>query len=71
MISAQHNHADEEFLVIFIGKSDMRSAFRNLGMKKSQFSLLVMKAKSPLDGKIYFFIDKCLPFGASISCAHF
>ena len=22
-------------------------------------------------GKIYFFMDKCLPFGASISCSHF
>ena len=30
-----------------------------------------MKARSPLDGKWYFFIDKCLPFGSSISCAHF
>ena len=30
-----------------------------------------MKAKSPLDGKTYYFIDKCLPFGASISCSHF
>ena len=30
-----------------------------------------MKAKSPLDGKWYYFIDKCMPFGSSISCAHF
>ena len=30
-----------------------------------------MKAVSPLDGKTYYFVDKCLPFGASISCAHF
>ena len=28
-------------------------------------------AKSPVDGKAYFFVDKCLPFGSSISCAHF
>ena len=28
-------------------------------------------AVSPIDGKTYYFIDKCLPFGASISCAHF
>ena len=52
-------------------KSDMRSAFRNLGMKKSHWRFLVMKAKSPLDGRIYYFVDKCMPFGASISCAHF
>ena len=54
-----------------ISKSDMRSAFRNLGMKKSHWRFLVMKAQSPLDEKIYYFIDKCLPFGSSISCAHF
>ena len=30
-----------------------------------------MKAKSPIDGKFYYFINKCMPFGASISCAHF
>ena len=30
-----------------------------------------MKAKSPIDGKIYYFLDKCLPFGGSISCSHF
>ena len=30
-----------------------------------------MKAVSPLDGRTYYFVDKCLPFGASISCSHF
>ena len=30
-----------------------------------------MKAQSPIDGQWYYFIDKCLPFGASISCSHF
>ena len=28
-------------------------------------------ARSPFDGKIYYFIEKCLPFGAAISCLHF
>ena len=54
-----------------IAKSDMQSAFRNLGMKKKDWRYLVMKAKSPIDGKVYYFVDKCLPFGASISCSHF
>ena len=49
----------------------MRSAFRNLGMRKDQFFLLVMKARSPFDRQMYYFVDKRLPFGASISCAHF
>ena len=30
-----------------------------------------MKARSPFDGKWWFFYDKCLAFGAAISCAHF
>ena len=54
-----------------IAKSDMKSAFRNLGIRKEDSKFLIMKAESPLDGKTYYFVDKCLPFGASISCAHF
>ena len=30
-----------------------------------------MKAQDPETGKEFFFVDKCLPFGASISCAVF
>ena len=51
-----------------IGKSDIQSAFRNLGVKPELFKILLLKAVSPFDGKTYFFIDKCLPFGHSISC---
>ena len=54
-----------------IAKSGMKSAFRNLGIKKKHWRYLVMKAVSPIDGKTYYFVDKCLPFGASISCSHF
>ena len=54
-----------------IGKSDMRSTFRNLGILRLHWKYLVMKAESPIDGETYYFVDKCLPFGASISCAHF
>ena len=54
-----------------LSKLDMKSAFRILCMRPDQFWLLVLKAKSPIDGKTYYFIDKCLPFGSSISCAHF
>ena len=55
----------------YAGKSDLKSAFRHLPIRPEDWPLLVMKAESPIDGKFYFFIDKCLPFGASISCAHF
>ena len=55
----------------YVGRSDWRSAFRQLGLSKGSWYLMVMKAKSPMDGKWYFFVDKCLPFGAAISCSHF
>ena len=51
--------------------SDMKSALRNLRIRMSDWKYLVMKAESPVDGKLYYFVDKCLPFGASISCSHF
>ena len=54
-----------------LGHSDVRSAFRNLCMNKSAWKFLLMKARSPIDNQWYYFVDKCLPFGASISCAHF
>ena len=54
-----------------ICKSDMSLAFRNLGILLEHWPYLVMMVVSPLDGKTYFFVDKCLPFGASISCAIF
>ena len=31
----------------------------------------MMKAMNPDDHKMYYFVDKCIPFGASISCALF
>ena len=55
----------------YSAKSDMQSAFRNLGIRKLDFWLLIMKCKNPKNGKWYYFFDKCLPFGASISCSHF
>ena len=61
----------EEGVRCSIAKSDMSSIFRNLGIKKDHWPYLVMKAESPKDGKTYFFVDKCLLFGASISCAIF
>ena len=54
-----------------IGKSDMTSAFRHFAISKKFWKFLIMKAQNPLDGKWYYFVDKCMPFGASISCSHF
>ena len=55
----------------YIGCSDAKVAFRNLGSRLCDWCYLVMKAESPLDGITYYFIDKCLAFGVSISCSHF
>ena len=54
-----------------LAKSDQRSTFRNLGILKRHWRYLIMKTESPIDGLTYFFVDKCLPFGTSISCSHF
>ena len=57
--------------VVFGGKTDVQSAFRLVPLKKQYWKWLVMKAQNPVVGQWQFFIDKCLPFGTSISCAVF
>ena len=55
----------------FCAKSDMSMAFRNVAMDKRSWCYLILKAEHPVSGQVYYFVDKCLPFGASISCAIF
>ena len=55
--------------VIFLGKTDLTSAFRVLPCKCKCFCLLILKAEDPAYGKFKYFVDKCLPFGTNISCA--
>ena len=52
-------------------KSDLTAAFRQLGLRPQDWMLLVMKAVDPQSNKTYYFVDKCLPFGHTISCALF
>ena len=61
----------EEGVGAEISKSDLKSAFRFVPMSKRDWKFLIMKARNPIDKKWYYFIDKCMPFGSSISCAHF
>ena len=56
---------------IYMSKSDLKSAFKILPILPSQRKFLIMKARYPENGQYYFFIEKCLPFGASVSCARF
>ena len=52
-------------------KTDAKSAFCMLPLSPKSYQWLVMHATNPDDSQEYFFIDKCLPFGASISCSHY
>ena len=56
---------------VFLSKSDLMSAFRMIPIAKENWCWLILKAEDPRDGTMKFFVDKCLPFGASISCSHF
>ena len=56
---------------VFIARSDVSAAFQNLCISCKYWRYLVMKAKNPIDQRWYYFFDKCLAFGASISCSHY
>ena len=53
---------------LYFAKADMMAAFRQLQGKPDHFRWLIMKTQDPKTGKVYYFIDKCVPFGASHSC---
>ena len=50
---------------------DLKSTFRLVPLRSDMWMLLVMKARDPDSKKWRYFVDKCLPFGAAISCAIF
>ena len=56
---------------IFYSKTDLKSAFRILPLLIRQIRWLIMKAEDPITKEICYFVDKCLPFRASRSCALF
>ena len=56
---------------LFFAKTDVQLAFRLAPILVKHRKYLVMKAENPITGEDMFFIDLCLPFGASISCAVF
>ena len=56
---------------LFLAKSDLKSAFRMVGLNKNSFPWLVMKAVNPRNGKTVYFFNKVLPFGTSVSCQVF
>ena len=56
---------------IFYSKTDLKSAFRIFCTRPDQRCYLLLKAQDPLMSEWFYFINLCMPFGASISCAHF
>ena len=58
-------------VVVYGSKTDIQSAFRLAPLKKESWCWLVMMAQNPMTGKWVYFVEKCLPFGASTSCSHF
>ena len=55
----------------FMSKSDLMAAFRQLCLARKWWRFLVMKAQHPITKKWKYFFDKCLPFGAAVSCSLF
>ena len=64
--SRDHNNSG-----LYLAKSDLLSAFRMLPIQPTHYCWLIMKCQHPVTGRTMYFVDKCLPFGASISCSHF
>ena len=76
--TAKYKHLDDDMRPclnagrgIYITKSDIKSAFQNLPIKPDDWKWLIMMAIHQISKKRYFFTEKYLPFGASISCSHF
>ena len=56
---------------IYLGKTDVCSVFHLVPLSRDSWAWLIMKVENPQTGKIQYFVNKCLLFGASISCALF
>ena len=56
---------------IFLGKTDLSMAFNMLPIRKDHWNWLVFKALDPQTGNFAYFVNKCLPFGVSMSCSHY
>ena len=54
-----------------IAKSDMSMAYRHLPLNRESWRWLIYKVYHPVTGKAWFFVEKNLCFGCSISCKIF
>ena len=51
--------------------SDCSNAFCVVPAKPGIHFLMTMMAPHPITNEVWYFVDKCLPFGSSMSCAIF
>ena len=58
-------HSKEGKCTLFFSKTDLESAFRVVPILVRHRQWLLMMAIDPTTGEKFYFIDKCLPFGAS------
>ena len=56
---------------VVYGKTDFSNAFRLVPLSPQCRRWMIMMAENPDTHKKQYFVDKCLPFGSSISCAIF
>ena len=70
-ISAIWDMSREGKEMIYFSKTDGKSAFHILPLSREFRKWVIMMAFHPVTGEKWYFVDKCLPFGASISCAYF
>ena len=57
--------------IMYMGKGDIHSAFRVIPGHPKYWPWTVLKACHPVSRETFYFVDKNLAFGASISCAVF
>ena len=69
--AARIDNVPEVQVVIFYSKTDLRSAYRVMPLQPGNFRWFLMSAINPKTKERFYFVEKCLPFGASISCSHF
>ena len=62
--------SSEQYSVVF-AKTDCSHAFRIVPTRPDQRFVLLMCAYHPVTKQKFYFVDKCLPFGSSKSCAIF
>ena len=57
--------------LLYLSKTDLKSAFRILPLSSKSYPWVIMQCQNPVSKQTYFFVDKVLPFGSSISYSHF